>query len=350
VKHHVVTILALACTWLACGSSANSGGAGATPCTAGESRACACPNGEQSVQTCGASGTLGLCACAPDGSPAPQVRTCAPNSDGGVASPKKCQICDFDVDATKVPATCAVAPACGNGNLGTPVVTTVRDDLSIHTDNGNLVPSSATAPPPKDGKCLDPQLRIRVQKIKVIKGGGQAYCIIQANDGVTSEAALTMKTNDLKEGDEFPFPVGQATLWGQAVPECTSNNLTISYYCYHVVDNSAWSSALNAMGDTAAQIGGSPAGGGTYGWAFGLGGAAANAAAAAITAASKDDNRIRVEQTIPVSALLDLTNGRTWTVRTQVKDGCGLLGCDRDYDWELTLQAWGCADKLPEPR
>ena len=82
-------------------------------------------------------------------------------------------------------------------------------------------------------------------------------------------------------------------------------------------------------------------------WAFGLGGAAANAAAAAINAAQKDENRIKVQQTIPVDGLLDLANGRTWSIRTRVKDGCNLFGCSRDFDWELTVQAWGCADRLP---
>jgi hypothetical protein len=189
-----------------------------------------------------------------------------------------------------------------------------------------------------------------MQKLTIHKGGGDAYCIVEANDGVTSEGAVTMKTGDMSDGDEFPFPVGQGTLWGQGLMECTSNNLTLTYYCFHVVDNSAWSAALKAFGDTAAAIGGSPAGAGPYGWAFGLGGAAANATAAAITAAQKDENRIKVQQTIPVASLFDLTNGRTWSIRTKVKDGCGLFGCDRDYDWELTIQAWGCADRLPAPQ
>ena len=73
-------------------------------------------------------------------------------------------------------------------------------------------------------------------------------------------------------------------------------------------------------------------------------------AAAAIGAAQKDENRIKVQQTIPVSSLLDLANGRTWSIRTRVKDGCNLFGCSRDYDWELTVQAWGCADRLPETK
>jgi hypothetical protein len=360
MKRVIVTLL-LAGTWLACGASGSDDRAGFAECTTGESRACDCPDGTKSTETCAASGTFDACTCT-DKTPladaaveAAPSRLCSAKdagADGGPVSLKKCQVCDFDVEPSQG-TVCPAAPSCGNGNLGAPATTIVRSDLTVYTDNGKAVAvdGGAPVPPPMPrGTCLDPQLRIRLQKVKVHKGSGEAYCIIEANDGVTSEAAVTMKTGELKDGDEFPFPVGQGTLWGQGMPECTSNNLTLTYYCYKVVDNSAWSAALSALGSTAASIGGSPAGAGPYGWAFGLGGAAANAAAAAITAASKDENRIKVQQTIPVTSLLDLTNGRSWSIRTKIKDGCGLFGCDRDFDWELTVQAWGCADKLPTPK
>ncbi len=355
-----VTFL-LAGTWIACGASGSDDRPGFAECSAGESRVCDCATGAKGTQACTAQALFGACNCmdAPladaglaDASPSRLCSAKDAGADGGPASLKKCQVCDFDVEPSEG-TVCPSAPSCGNGNLGAPATPTVRGDLTVYTDNGKSVAVDAGAPPPPPiprGTCLDPQLRIRLQKVKVHKGKGDAYCIIEANDGVTSEAAVTMKTGELKDGDEFPFPVGQGTLWGQGMPECTSNNLTLTYYCYKVVDNSAWSAALNALGSTAASIGGSPAGAGPYGWAFGLGGAAANAAAAAITAASKDENRIKVQQTIPVTSLLDLTNGRTWSIRTKIKDGCNVFGCDRDFDWELTVQAWGCADKLPTPK
>ncbi|MBN9166519.1 MAG: hypothetical protein BGO98_46665 [Myxococcales bacterium 68-20] len=332
-------------------------------CSPGESRACTCANGIVSTQTCkDVDRTFGDCVCTaplPEASvEQPDPRLCS-SMDGGRrdgGSAKKCQVCDFDFDPSEA-TVCPVAPACANGSLGAPANPLLRADLTVHTDNGKPVTDAgdagdAAAPPPSPpkGTCLDPQLRIRLQKLKIHAGGGEGYCIVEANDGVTSEAAVTMKTSNLKAGDEFPFPVGQGMLWGQAQPECTSNNLTLTYYCFKVVDNGAWTAALKAMGDTATAIGGSPAGNGPYGWAFGLGGAAANAAAAAIGAAQKDENRIKVQQTIPVSSLLDLANGRTWSIRTRVKDGCNLFGCSRDYDWELTVQAWGCADRLPETK
>lgn len=362
MKRAASVALVIVGAWvIACGASGADRGGG-VECNAGDARPCACGESASGTQTCDATGSFGACACTdkglatdptPDASDGPHL--CAAHdagADGGPAAVKKCQICDFDVDPS-AQTTCPLAPACGNGNLGAPAAPTLRPDLVVSTDNGNPVPvEGGSAPPPSAprGTCLDPQLRIRMKKITVHKGGGSAYCIVEANDGVTSEGAVTMKTGDLSDGDDFPFPVGQGLVWGQGLPECTANNLTLSYYCFKVVDDSAWSSALAAFGDTAAKIGGSPAGSGPYGWAFGVAGAAANAAAAGISAAAKDENRIKVQQTIPVSGLLDLANGRTWSVRTKVKDGCGLFGCDRDYDWELTLEAWGCADKLPNPR
>jgi hypothetical protein len=364
MKRAVITFL-FAGVWLACASTDADPRAEFADCTAGQSRPCECPGAGTSTQTCDATrGQFGDCACTektpfPDaGTTAVSPRLCASSdagvatADGGTRPAKRCQVCDFDVDPSEG-TVCPVAPSCGNGNLGAPAKPTARPDLTVYTDNGKPVAiDGADKPPaaPPKGTCLDPQLRIRLAKLKVNKAGGEAYCIIEANDGVTSEAAVTMKTSALKDGDEFPFPVGQGTLWGQGMPECTSNNLTLTYYCFKVVDNSAWTAALKALGDTAATVGGSPAGGSPYGWAFGVGGAAANAAAAAIAAAQKDDNRIRVQQTIPVDGLLDLTNGRTWNIRSKVRDGCGLFGCDRDFDWELTVEAWGCADRLPAPR
>lgn len=362
MKHALMTVF-LAGAWVvACGASGDDGRGAFADCSGEETRPCDCGGGLTSTQRCdAATGSYGQCACtekaplAEAGVDAGGSRLCSAKDagpEGGIVSAKKCQVCDFDVDPSEG-TVCPVAPSCGNGNLGAPASPTLRADLTVHTDNGTPVTADGGVTPPQPlprGTCLDPQLRIRLQKLKVHKGSGDGYCIIEANDGVTSEAAVTMKTGPLKDGDEFPFPVGQGTLWGQSMPECTSNNLTLTYYCFKVVDNSAWSAALKAMGDTAAQIGGSAAGATPYGWAFGLGGAAANAAAAGIAAAQKDENRIKVQQTIPVDSLLDLTNGRSWTIRTKVKDGCGLFGCSRDYDWELTVQAWGCADKLPEPK
>lgn len=355
----VAMAVLLGSVWLACASSESNPAGFASECRAGESRECACAGSTaKGTQTCDATNSLwGACQCAPGvitDKPEDAGKTSGcetTTADGGTKSAKKCQVCDFDVKPSS-DTRCPVAPACANGSLGAPVDPAPRDDLSIHIENGNAKEvGDGGAPAPTDAECLNPQLRLRVKDFKIIKGDAKdgAYCIIEASDGVTSEAAITMRTGELKEGDSFPFPIQQGMLWGQLVPECTANNLTLSYYCFKVVDNSTWAAALDAMGKAAGSLGGSAAGAATgYGWAFGLGGAAAQAAAAGLTAAQKDENRIRIQQTIGTADLLDLTNGRSWTIRSKVRDGCGLIGCSRDWDWEITVQAWGCADKLPD--
>lgn len=326
--------------WTACGTSA---APAAGECNDGETRACTCSDSVDGMQTCGPTRAYGTCVCKPSTQAA--CPGDAERLDGGSPSGKKCQVCDFDVAPTSETA-CPATPACGNGSLGVPAESSVRDDLATFVDNGVLVGVDAGAPA-ENARCLPPQLRVRIQKLDMHAGGGEGYCIVEATDGVTSAAAMTMKTAAIGAGDDFPFPVDQALLWGQRRPECTSNNLTLTYYCFKVIDNSTWSAAAKAMGDTAVQFGGSPFAG-QYGWAFGLGGAASNAVAAGITAAQKDEIRIKIQQTIPANALLDLTNGRTWSVRSRVKEKCTPVGCLRDFDWELTLQAWGCAEKLPD--
>jgi hypothetical protein len=55
---------------------------------------------------------------------------------------------------------------------------------------------------------------------------------------------------------------------------------------------------------------------------------------------------LNVQQTIDSNALLRLTNGYTWTIEesgSTTADGhCDLVeSCD--WDWELDVEAWGCA-------
>jgi hypothetical protein len=210
LKRALVTFV-FAGVWFACAGQGETGRAGFAGCTAGQTQPCDCPGGPAGTQICnGADGTFGACACSPntalpDAEPPPDLsHLCSARDagadDAGPRSIKKCQVCDFDVDPSQG-TVCPQAPACGNGNLGAPANPTLRADLVVHTSNGEAVASDGGTlppPPPPKGTCLDPQLRIRLEKLKVRKAGGEAYCIIEANDGVTSEAAVTMKTSALK--------------------------------------------------------------------------------------------------------------------------------------------------------
>jgi hypothetical protein len=188
--------------------------------------------------------------------------------------------------------------------------------------------------PGTDG-CQDAQLTMRISQITTYSRGGQIYCIVSSTDGVSSEAALTGKTKALSSGESYAFDPTSSVFWGQTGLHETSNDLTITYNCFLVVDDAAWAAALSALAGAAQQAGGIA---GPYGWAFGAGAAAASAAAAAVNAASGDDLMLNGQQTIAKSELLDLTNGRTWKVR---ESGGNFLS---PWDWELDIESWGCAE------
>ena len=296
---------------VACGASGSGGGGFDTPPDAG--------------------GDAAAPALAHDGSPG-----CG---DGVCAAPESCTTCSLDCGACP---KCDLAPAC-TGAAGAPANPLVRPDLSQPAPDAGAFDAGGGAG--NGTKCADPELRIRIQKIKVYSGGGTLYCIVDANDGKTGEMALTPKTGSMGDNDESFFDVGQATYWGQKDLRATTDNVVVTYNCYRV-KNDAWANALQAAGDTAAQIGGQSVG--PYGWAFGVAGVAANAAAAAVTAANaNDDLMLNAQQVLAKEDLLDLTNGRTWTIRKG--DPGGILGVGK-WDWEITLEAWGCADGIPTAR
>jgi hypothetical protein len=216
---------------------------------------------------------------------------------------------------------------------------TPRSDLNLGDDAVDAGPD-ASAPPsalPGEDGCQNAQLRLRVSQITTYAGGAQVYCVISSSDGVNSEAALTTKTKSLGSGESFSFDPTSSVFWGQNSLHPTTDNLTVTYNCFKVVDNSGWAAALGALSGAAQAAGGIA---GPYGWAFGAGSAAAAAAAAAVNAASGDDLQLNAQQTISKTELLDLTNGRTWTIR---KSG-GSKWTFSDWDWELTIESYGCAD------
>lgn len=315
---HIGFVFAFA-SLLGCGSSSP------RVCSEGLTRACPCEGGVEGIQTC-TGGSFDACRCAEP----PAV--CG---DGRCGGGETCLSCREDCGACP---TCGAAPSCTEA-AGVPTTTMPRADLDVGTDAASSG-DGAMPTPPNDVNCREPQLRLRVEKVSVHKGGGQIYCIISGTDGAASEVALTTKTKDLDDDEAHFFDPSVAVFWGLKSLAKTSGNLTVTYDCFKVGSDS-WAKALEAMGEASAKAGGYA---GPYGWAFGAGAVAAAAAASAAQAASGDEHRLNVQQTIDRAALLDLTNGRTWQVR-QTGD-CGVF-CD--WDWTLTIQAWGCADVYPGP-
>lgn len=323
------SVFVLAGLWLACGSNASP----SSFCLEGETRPCTCEGGAAGNARCDATGAFGACTCAAPQLPAPDASgpaTCGDNTCNGTET---CESCPRDCGACP---KCPLAPSCTDA-VGVPANPTLRGDLSqpeAATDGG--VPA-----PAEPGTCRDPELRLRIERVVAHKGGGEIYCVVSATDGATSEAAVTTKTKKLDDKESHYFDPTTGLLWGQKALHPTTNNLTVTFNCF-VVKSDAWANVLKAMGDTATKLGGSAT---PYGWAFGLGGVAANAAAAAVQAGSGDELRFNAQQVIDKKQLLDLTNGRYWSLR---KGGdCGLF-CD--WDWEIFVQSWGCAKAAPAPK
>jgi hypothetical protein len=319
ISRLVIPVIALAMYNLGCESRSRQ-----SACIDGASVACSCADGSMGSQLCTA-GSYGTCQCTP-------VRP-AVCGDGVCESGETCTSCHDDCG--DCPA-CNAAPSCTNAD-GVPTSPSHRADLDV--GNGEAPDGGLSTVDSAD--CKAPQLRLRVASVQVTKGGGQIYCIVNADDGTKSEVAITTKTKDLGDGDSNFFDPGVGTFWGQKQRQTSTNTLTITYDCWKV-GSDAWANVLMAMSNAAMQAGGIA---GPYGWAFGAGAVAASAAAAAAAAASGDDHRFNVQQTIDRSQLLDLTNGRTWDVRQS--GGCGLF-CS--WDWTITVESWGCADtRAPGP-
>lgn len=334
VMKRLACLVLAALPWLACAES--SGQTGFTECTIGEVRACTCESGVPGSQRCTAMEQYGGCECG--ALPTADAASAAPACGDGVCTTgvETCRTCAQDCGEC---LQCGLAPSCSDA-VGVPSSPKKRDDLSQPAGDAGA-PGADAGAASGGGSCKDPELRLRIESVKVHKGGGEVYCVVSATDGSTSEAAVTAKTKSLKDGETNFFDATTSLYWGQKELHRTSNNLTVTFNCF-VVKSDAWANVLGAMGDTAKDLGGTPT---PYGWAFGLGGVAANAAAAAVTAGAGDDLRFNAQQTIDRKELLDLTNGRTWTLRKG--GGCGLL-CQ--WDWEIQVQSWGCADAEIKPK
>jgi hypothetical protein len=197
-----------------------------------------------------------------------------------------------------------------------------------------------------------------LSKIQAHGVGGNAlaarhlYCVISASDGYTSQITVTSPTKDMKDGDSFEWDPNGAIVWGGKLGEKanalgdelreTRNNLTITYNCFRTNNTEGAAKVAATVADSAREAG---AVGGSYGWAFGIGSVAADLIAGALDAAKGDTHVLNETRTIEGKHLLDLTNARSFSVR-EANDQLQPIW-DR-WDWELTMQAWGCADARPE--
>ncbi len=243
--------------------------------------------------------------------------------------------CNGNEDCGSCPGDCGSCPPCNyaptcDDAAGAPAAPTPRPDLCVG------VPATSGAPAaPGSGpmNCGPAQLRMRVEKIRADGAGGVAYCIIAATDGANDEVALTTRTRALSGGDEYFFDPSVGLFWGQKDLRATTSAVQVQYKCF-LVQSDGWAAALQAAGKAAAGAAGYA---GQYGWAFDLGAVAANVLGAALQAAAGDKLQLDVTQTLPTEDLLDLANGRYFTVQQSKNGG----------DWTLFVETWGCAVGTP---
>lgn len=195
-------------------------------------------------------------------------------------------------------------------------------------------------------ECGAPLLRVRVAQVIVHEEDDDwendiVYCALTSEAATASEIRITPETPELDEDESFTFAIEAGVFWGQVQPETPGGGLMLTYDCFEADSSSGYQDLINGIGAAAAQMGGFA---GSYGWVFAAVGAVAPVISGAL-GMDGDDHLFNAQQTIPLDKQLDLTNGRSWSVR---RSGTHNMS---DWDWELRVEAWGCAEygAAPQP-
>ncbi len=187
-------------------------------------------------------------------------------------------------------------------------------------------------------ECGSPLLRVRVAKIDVHEEDDDfandiVYCALSSETMMGAEIRVTPQTPNLDEGDSFTYPIEAGVFWGQVEPKAPGSNMLLTYDCFETDSSDGFSKLLGSIGEAADALG---AYAGSYGWVFDV---VANVVPIVqdALALDGDDHLFNAQQTIGLESQMDLTNGRFWSVR---RSGTHL---NSDWDWELRVEAWGCA-------
>jgi hypothetical protein len=189
-------------------------------------------------------------------------------------------------------------------------------------------------------ECGAPLLRVGISSITVHEEDDDfandiVYCVVQAESMTGAEIRVTPQTPNLDEGDSFTFALESGVFWGQQGPTTPAGNMLITYDCIEADTSGGYQALVSAIGQAAGQVGNVVEG--ENGWVFSTAAAIAPVVSTGL-ALDTDDHLFNAQQTIPLDSQLALTNGAYWTVR---RDGTHIFS---DWDWELTVQAWGCAE------
>ncbi len=189
-----------------------------------------------------------------------------------------------------------------------------------------------------------PALSVRLAKILVKEEDDDftndiIYCSVTAATKTVAEQLTTPKTRALDEGDSQTFAGSEAIVWGKEGPQEVDGDLTISYDCFEVDSDNGYSEFLQKVAAAAKKAGPKIVPKGAAGYV--LKGADIVKELAdflpTILALDSDDHLFVARQTIPAAQRMELAKGATWSVR---KKGTNV---NSDWDWTLTMEAWGCA-------
>ncbi len=307
-----------------------------TACAAGDSATMPALDATVDDVALDASGPDALPDAAPD---APPGRC----GDGVCARPMEtCDTCPLDCNQCP---RCDMAPTC-TGALAVPLSTMTLAECS-NTASGmertNYVCGASLGVAPANTTCADPRLRIRVKEISIARGtldliGRNLYCIITAEDGRHSELMLVTprETGTGRSTARINLRPTEGLLWGQGDLYRSTANITITYNCFLASDAGAAMRVLNDISGRAAMVSQHADG---YGWVFGTVAVLGTIIGSAL-GTSRDTRIMDVQQTIAAGALLSMTNGRNWEIRSR-RGNFDLSGAS---DLRLTLESWGCAD------
>lgn len=345
---------------LGCGASGISDTSGTSDaCLPGDTRPCDCDGGTPGTETCSETG-WGACVCAPE-KDAPTFE-----DDGGIVEDdgpavcgdyrcdtKKGETCeDCPMDCGKCPE-CDLAPTCSGAFSAPPTFERLQEfDNNLQT---SFSCGEDMGVPPEETTCSAPRLKMQIAQIRVHRNGLAStagneldlFCMIEATDGSGGELILTPKFSKVGDNEVINLSGESGVFWGQDVGKVKLSqfHITITYNCYRDNGKGVIEDVLDAVAGVGKDVASVP--GNPYGWAFGLGSAAAAAASAAINNAGVK-TILSVKQSIHQDALLLLASGKTWNIRDQGRLSEGWFS-DEESDIELVVNAWGCSTPRPLP-
>lgn len=194
--------------------------------------------------------------------------------------------------------------------------------------------------------CDPARLRVRLAKIAVgttesLFSGDNIYCALTSESPAATEGVqgnLTKPTESLNNGQSHTFGPEETIFWGVKEPKDAAGDLTLHYDCWEQNNPAQYEALVQKAAQLLAN---------EYAYQEGSGWTSSVLDLAArylpsLLSLDSDDHLFSVTQTIPRAAQLGLANGASWSVH-KTGSGVGFRSVG-DWDWTITVEAWGCVD------